>query len=149
MAPADQRLEARHLARFQMHDGLVLEKQLAPLDGAVQIGLELHQVDSLVVHGVIEHGVARLAGVLGPVHGDVGVAQQLLRLAVVAARKSDTDTRAGEDVVLIHRERLRQGTLDTGGGLGGLLLPVKVLEQKGRIRHRPVAPRCRWCAHRF
>ena len=57
---------------------LVGEEELAASERVAQVHLELHAVLHRVLHAALEHRVAVPAVPLGPVHRDVGVAQQFL-----------------------------------------------------------------------
>src|ERR671935_96674 len=73
----DQGLQAHDLLAGEVDDRLVVEQQVAVLDRALQLGLELEALGGLRSHTGLEHLVAPLALPLGPVHGLVGLAQEL------------------------------------------------------------------------
>ena len=77
VAPAHERLDAaRGLAR-EADDRLVVQLELAALDGGGQLGAQLEPGQRLGVQRGVEARPAALAAGLGLVHGRVGVAQQL------------------------------------------------------------------------
>ena len=78
VAPADQGLHSGGAHVAQVDRGLIGEEELVLLESFAQVHLEFHAVLDDVLHAGLEHGVAVLAVPLGPVHRDVGVAQQLL-----------------------------------------------------------------------
>jgi hypothetical protein len=82
--PADQRLEADHPVAGQLDGRLVVQLELAALQRQPQVGLELEPLDQPGEHLRVVAGVAAAAGRLGLVHGQVGVAHQLLGLTGVA-----------------------------------------------------------------
>ena len=77
MLPADQRLEACQPPGFERHDGLILNEELAAINGAAQVGFQLQHVDGVRVHAFVEDDVARFAEELRLIHGGVGVAQKI------------------------------------------------------------------------
>ncbi len=77
------------LPLVQLDDRLVVQDELAVLQRALQVGLQLQALQGRVVHRGLEDLVATLALLLGHVHRDVGVAQQLLG---VARRRSPSAT---------------------------------------------------------
>ena len=79
VVPAHQRLDAGDAAGLERHDGLVDEAQLAGLDAAGQVGLQLEPLEGARVHLLLEQLDAVLALLLGQVHGHVGVAQHAPR----------------------------------------------------------------------
>ena len=86
-------------------DRLVEHLHAARLDRAPQVGLEVEPRDDVAVHLRVEHRVARLAVRLGAVHGDVGVADQLLRVGVGPAER-DPDRPGDHQLAVGDRERL-------------------------------------------
>jgi hypothetical protein len=73
-----------------------------------QAALELQALHRALAHRIVEDLVARLARLLGAVHGRIGVAQQ--RMGVVLARPAEADADAGRDVaaLAVEHERLAQ-----------------------------------------
>ena len=76
--PARQGLESVDGAGAEIDDRLEERAQAALLDRLAQIGLQRHPVDDPLMHAVIEDRAAAAPVALGVVHGDVGVAQQLV-----------------------------------------------------------------------
>ncbi len=62
----------------QIHDRLVAQGELAALQGAFEVGLELEPGQGLRLHLGLEDLVVALAVLLGHVHRRVGVAQQVV-----------------------------------------------------------------------
>ena len=76
--PAKQRLDAVVAALIEANDGLVVDLELVQLERPLQLRLQLEPLDDALVHRRLEDAVAALAVALRHVHGDVGVAEQLL-----------------------------------------------------------------------
>ena len=74
-------------------DRLVVHDEVLALDGPAQLGLEREQPHRVPVHLLVEDLVPGPTRRLGPVHGDVGVAQDVLRPARFRARQRDADAR--------------------------------------------------------
>ena len=77
----------------ELHGRLVVDGELAALDRPGELGLQLELADDRGVHVGREDRGAALAGLLGRVHGDVGVPQQLG--GVVLAGRAGRDADAG------------------------------------------------------
>ena len=112
----------------QVERRLVGEQELLVRERFAQVHLEFHAVLDRVLHAGLEHDVAILAVPLGPVHRDVGVAQQLLGRGVLA--RGDPDARGDGQARLFvgsELERLLQrveqalGDQLGAGGQGKLL----------------------------
>ena len=112
MLPPQQRLEPHHRVAAQFHHRLVEHPQLVALDGVHQIRLEAQPVVIGAVGRRIEDLVAVAAGRLGPVHGHVGVAQQVLGRPRSAGHP---DTGRHRDVAPADGERVAQGLEDAPG----------------------------------
>lgn len=77
--PPDQRLEAHDPARLHGNLGLVVDSELAALDGAPQVGAHPETLQRGDVHALLEDLVVGLALPLGLVHRHVRPTQQVLR----------------------------------------------------------------------
>jgi len=73
--PADERLKAHQAGVGQAHDGLVVHDELVALHGAAQAVLQAQPPHGPGVQGLVEDLGAGAAGLLGPVHRDVGLPQ--------------------------------------------------------------------------
>ena len=78
MVPPDQCLDAEQFAARQVDDRLELDEELLALQRQVDVLLQPQAIVQLLLHVRPEHREARLPRHLRVVHGDVGVAQQLL-----------------------------------------------------------------------
>ena len=76
MVPTQQRLEPDDPSRVERDDRLVHELELVVGERAGEVGFELQAFHGDAAHLRVVHEPARLAGRLGAVHGDVGVAEQ-------------------------------------------------------------------------
>ena len=126
--PAGQRLQAAEAARIQVHDRLVEDPQLPLLDREPELGLQVHLADHLRAHLLVEDRRASRALALGVVHRDVGVAQEVARLAGAVA-DGYPDAGGHEQLAPIDVERLAETLLDPSGDLGGLALRPDAAEQ--------------------
>ena len=101
--PADQRLEAGDAAEVEVDDRLVVQDQLLVLDRALELLAAVEALDGVDVHVVGEDRAAVGAGGLGGVHGEVGVAQQ------VVAGLGGGDADRGAQVQALALEHDRRG----------------------------------------
>ncbi len=125
--PAHQRFEPHDASGPERHDRLVVHQEIAAVDAAPQVGLELEQGHRALVHVAVEDLVAGLALGLGAVHRDVGVAQDLLGVGVAGRAVGDTDRGGHQDIVPVDREVHAQDFLDAVGhvdGAAGVVHPV-------------------------
>ena len=76
MLPSDERLHSHRGELPELHHRLVVEHQLAALEGPVQRVLGGHPIDDLDPHGLAEGLDPRSSPLLGPVHGGLGIGQQ-------------------------------------------------------------------------
>ena len=97
----------------------------------LELGPQLEPLDDPLVHRRLEDAVAALAVALGHVHGDVGVAQQLLgiRGAVSRSREADADAGAREDLLAVDLDRRLERAEDPLGRIGRLLRAGDTVEQ--------------------
>ena len=77
MTPAKQRLDPGRLPAAEVEDRLVDEEVLVAGQSVAEVHFQQMVVLDRGVHLGSEHHVAILAGLFGPVEGDVGVAEQL------------------------------------------------------------------------
>src|SRR5216684_1308861 len=133
MLPAHQRLRAGDLAGRQRHHRLVVETELAALQRAAQVGLELEQLHRAVVHGGVELYAASAALRLGAIEGGVCVAQEILGPGVECVAVGDADAHAAEHLLATEHERGAQRVLKTVGHLERIVARLHVLEQDGEL----------------
>jgi hypothetical protein len=103
MLPSDQGLGTHDLAAGEIDDRLVEQAHLAALDRPPQVSLELEALDRLRAHRRLEQRMdpGRLG--LGPVEGDLGVAERIERAR--RPRTHDDDAHPGRHEHLDRRAR--------------------------------------------
>ena len=107
--PAHERLDLGHRAVAQLHDRLVVQLELAALDGGAQRLLERELLDGPLVEVLLEDHALVAALVLGPVHGHVGVADERLGRHRRVRRVGDADAGGDEELAAVgEHERLAQ-----------------------------------------
>ena len=106
--------------------------ELAALEPEPQLVLEPEQLAELARHVEAEDLVAAAAGLLGGVHGDVGLADQLLAGAGTAGVDDDADARAERQLVAGDRRRLGEA-LEQAPRDGDRLLLVGALQQEREL----------------
>ena len=105
--PAHQRLDADDAALAQGDDRLVGDAQVAALERHAQVVGERDALQRLRAHLGAEDLDAVLAGALGPVEGDVGVADQAGRGGAGARdRGGDADAHAREELRVAEHDGL-------------------------------------------
>ncbi len=127
--PTNQRLESNHRVSAEGHDRLVPQRELLPVDGAPQIGLELQPLNGLVMHRGVEHRVAVATRRLRAVHGDVGIPDKVVTVAVLGRADGDTDARAREDLLSVESHGRRHRLLKALGDPDCVARVADVLEQ--------------------
>ena len=113
--------------RLHVDDGLELDPQLRGLERMEEVGSQLHAGERRRVHLRLEEHVAVLAIRLGPIHGHVGIAQQVAGPEVRAAGEGHPDAGARHHPLPLHHERGLEGAEqapgqpDRVGGSAGVL----------------------------
>ena len=87
--PPGERLDGDEAAIVQLHDRLVVHRDLAAVDRALERRGQLVATAHALVHVGLVAGEAPLAGLLRVVHGHVGVPQQLVRRAAAGRAEGD------------------------------------------------------------
>ena len=108
MVPAREGLDGHGRAGGEIDDRLVLDDDLALLDRALELGPEAVAPDDRVAHRRREDREAALAALLRVVHGDVGVAQEVVGARLRLAR-GDPDAEADVDELLAGDDRQGEG----------------------------------------
>ena len=133
VAPADQRLEALHPPGRQLHDRLEVEHELLALDRTVEVAHDPEPGVGLVAHGEVEDLEPGVPQRLGAVHGDVGVAEQILGLEVAGRAQHRADARRGHQVPARDAEWRRQGLADPRRGVLDVVRTAHLLEHDGEL----------------
>ena len=94
----------------------------------LEVALERDAVDGAGQHRGLERAVAALAAGLRGVHGEVGRAHELVRVAQLAARDGDADAGAEVDLAVGHRDRLRERQQDPLGDAGRVVAVRQVFD---------------------
>ena len=105
--PAHQRLGAAHTAVAEVDQRLVLDEELAALQGRGQRRGEAVPGDGAGVGLGVGELVAVAARRLGPVHRDVGAAQHLRRAALARRALDDADAAAHGQLPAVDADRGR------------------------------------------
>ena len=102
--PADERLSADHAARTQIDFGLVVQRELATLNGLPEVR---HQRQTLRAVTIECRRVNResAVGLLGQKHRDIGLAQHVVRGRPLAVGKRDPDTGSHIELEPFDHER--------------------------------------------
>ncbi len=100
VGPSDEGLDAFDGSVGNADDGLVDEMELTQLDGSPQVVLELDTLGDLRPHRLVEHRHRVPAGVLGLVHGGVGVPDEDLGVGIGVVTRREGQADAGRDVEL-------------------------------------------------
>ena len=127
--PATERLEPYDLAVVQGDDGLVVNAELVQLEGFAQVSFELQTFDGARMHSMVEHFTARFAGALGAIHGNLGVAEDVLCLGPGIAAESNPDAYRQHDLLTIQIEGNGQSLLNALGDANGVAGVMKFLEE--------------------
>lgn len=120
VAPAQQRLAGRDLARRQPHDRLVMHFELARLVCGAQVQLEFAPHADARAHLRLEEAVGALVLHLGLVQGEVGALQKLAGVAAVVGRDGDADAHVRNDDMSLEIV----GSVDRGADAAGQRLGV-------------------------
>ena len=99
MAPAQQRLAARHLAAREIQQRLVVEFEAAIGQCLAKILLHGEPRLGAGVHGRFEEPMGPAATGLGGVHREVGVLDQLIEFGAVLRRQRDADAGIGREMM--------------------------------------------------
>jgi hypothetical protein len=92
--------------------------ELPVLQRAAERRLQLQTGDRFDTHLGVEDHVRALALRLGRVHGDVGVAQQVVGILVAGSPDGDSDAGTHHQLLVIDLERLGQRGVKAFGNLG-------------------------------
>src|ERR687894_697371 len=92
MLPSHQGLHTDDPSSSQVHHRLIVHPELVTLQGPSEVVLQSQALHGFVLHIRVEHLVSCLAILLGPVHGEVSFAQQMLGRVLPGVANGDPDT---------------------------------------------------------
>ena len=133
VAPAHQRLESDHRLAADVHFRLERAAEPAIPDRQAQPLLELHPGGDRPAHVEVEIDRIPLGVALGPVHGAVGVAAQLLVGQAVLRMDAHPDRGRGEHLERLDVERLLQVGQDLRHDRPDLLAVLDRIEQQQEL----------------
>ena len=155
MEPAHQGFDRHHGAGIETNLRLIVDHQLAALDGLAQLGLEDQTLEGGGVHiGRVEL-VAAARMLLRPVQGGIGVADQRLGVVAVVRVEGNPESGAEMELLVFELQRRQERIQDLLGDLGAALGAVDAGQQQKEVvpsepsdgvaaahrRHQPLADR--------
>ena len=149
MVPTDKGLHDHGVSGRELDRRLVLEQELAFLDGAPQLASEADPAIGVLAHGDVEQFDPAPSRCLGLVHGGVRLPQQ--RIAVIAGlgRHSDSDTGAGRVMTGGKLHGLRKGLRDARGPVKGLRGPREAFAKHDELVPAEAGEGIAWLAGCF
>ena len=144
--PAHERLHPCHVAAREVHDRLVAQRELAGVEAALQIALQLQARERPGVHLGLEDLVVALAVLLGDVHRRIGVAQQLVGVAageLIGGAEGDADARRDRELAAVERGPTARASRRRGGRSRSPAARSRLRGSGSRTRRRRAARRCR------
>ena len=133
MVPAHQRLDADDLAGIQRHDGLVVQQHLVAVQRPAQVILQVQHRHCALVHAGVEQGDLCLAVALRAVHGKVGIAQDILGLAIGRIPHRHADGGGADDLLAVELEWLADRVQHVTGEGQRLVRARDILQQNGEF----------------
>ena len=131
--PAQPRLVADHPPVVHAADGLVERQEIAMVDRAAQVGLQIQALHRRFAHGFVEHGAAVAPLFLGAVHRRIGIAQQLFAIAIARVPHGDAQAGGGKQFAAGHPHRPPQHRQQALGEVAHVLHAVRVFHQQGEL----------------
>ena len=128
LGPADQGLHADQLAGEGVHLGLVVEGQLAGLEGPAQAALEFEAFAVARRDAVVEEADLVAAALLGQVHGGVGVLDEGVAVGAVMGIDGDADAQGDGELVARQLEGPGHAAEHPLGGVFGQLGGVELVQ---------------------
>ncbi len=144
MVPADERLDTPHPAVRHADQRLVLERELAALDGGTERGGQCLAGHAVGVALGVEEGPAGPAVGLGPVQGGVGGLHQGGGGGAGGVAFDDADRGGDRQPPVTELEGRLEGGQDRSGQVGELVGAGGVLDQEGELV--PAEPGHQGCA---
>ena len=132
MRPAHERLAPGHPVRGKVKLGLVVEDELVSLHGAADVGGQAEPLRTVVIDaGAV--GLDAGVGLLGRVHGHVGMAQERVGIVAVVGRAGDSDGGTDVDRDAVHLEGLVEQGHDVVRDKRGIRGVLKVRQEDGEL----------------
>src|SRR5215217_1669238 len=133
MLPTHQRLYPGDLIVIQCHDGLVVDPELLPYEGSPEPRLQYQALHGLSIHAGLEHLVASLASMLGSVHRQVRVPQEICRLLLSSAVEGNPGADGGEHLLFFESKGRLQYLRDPLRNLNYLTYTSDILNQDSEL----------------
>src|ERR687894_1762342 len=133
MLPSHQGLHPDDLAGSQVHHRLIVHPELLTLQGPSEVILQPQTLSGFVLHARVEDPVARLAIILGPVHGEVSFAQQMLGRVLAGVANGDPDAWGDDHWLAADSEGCLKHLYNTLRNVRWLARVLDVLNQYGEL----------------
>ena len=133
MLPADERFKPAQRSGVQRDDRLIEQPEFTALECAFEIVFNLQFGLCLGQQFRNEQLEAPFAQRLGPVHRDIGIAQDVLGRVGTGLRDADSDARPGVDLTVRDREGRPQCGQDAFGARDCSGLALHVFEENGEF----------------
>src|SRR5215210_3077537 len=133
MLPSHQGLYPDNLSGPQMHHRLIVHPELVTLQGPSEVVLQSQALRGFVLHAGVEGPVARLAILLGPVHGEVSFAQQMLGRVLLGVVNGDPDAWGDDHRLAAKGEGCLELLYNTLRNVRWLARVLDVLNQYGEL----------------
>ena len=133
VGPAREGFEADDGVGGEIEFGLVVDADLAVLDGAAQFALEHHAFARGAAEAVAKLDDAVFAVALGGEHGAVGVAQELAAFGAVIGEDADADAGGDADGVVLDGKGVFEDVEGTVGGAVGVGHGLHVVKDEGEL----------------
>ena len=133
MFPPDEGFKADQAMVLQLHDRLVMDDEFVVVDRPPEVRLQLQAVQDICVHARVEDLIAGASPGLRLIHGDVGVAQDLLRPFIGFAAECNADAHGREDFVIPDQHGFAQLFVYALRDIDGVLELADIVEQYGKF----------------
>src|SRR3712207_2893907 len=134
MLPSHQGLHPDDPSSSQVHHRLIVHPELVTLQGPSEVVLQSQALYSFVLHIRVEHPVARLAVLLGPVHGEVSFAQQMLGRVLPGVAYGNPDAWGDDNKLAAKSEGCLKLLYDTLRNVRWLARVLDVLKDRKSTR---------------
>ena len=114
-------------------DGLVVDLEFLALESSSQIRIELQKGQNPIVHGAIEYLIASSTFFFGPIHGDIGISENIFGQFVAIRPQNDANTGIDKNFVGIDMKGTIEKFEQLLGQIGGLANIPNVIEDDGEF----------------